>query len=245
MIASLPMYERAETVAAHDIFWAALRDELLRRGVEAPQRLSRDHDPWSHWRSPDLILSQTCGLPFRSELHEIVKLVGTPDYGLANSPPGHYFSVLVCRADDPTEDPANAPEAVMAVNDYRSQSGWAAPLERLEKRPPLIRLTGSHRASARLVAEGAADWAAIDAVSWQGMNGSPEIADQLRIFARTRPTPGLPLITSGQRDPEPIAEAVQTALQELDEQILTGLGIRSLIRIPKEDYFSLPTPPAC
>ena len=244
MIASLPMYERAETVAAHDSFWLAVRRELQARGIDAPQRLSRTDDPWSHWRSPDLVLSQTCGLPFRSELHQLVNLVGTPDYGLPDTLPGHYFSVLIARADDPSENPANNPSAIMAVNDLRSQSGWAAPLDHLGGPPGLTRLTGSHIASAEAVAQGQADWAAIDAVSWRGITESTEYAQRLRVFARTRQTPGLPLITSGTNDPEPIADAVAEALRRLNQQYRDALGIRSLARIPKEDYLSIPVPPA-
>ena len=105
-------------------------------------------------------------------------------------------------------------------------------------------MTGSHLESAKAVADGAADWAAIDAVSWRGMIGTPELANRLRGFAETRRTPGLPLITSGQRDPRPIADAVSSALRQFDARTSNMLGILSLVQIPKEDYLSLPIPPA-
>ena len=244
MIASLPMYERAETVAAHDAFWSVIREELLARDLEAPMTLTRTNDPWLHWRSPELVLSQTCGLPFRSELHSIVNLVGTPDYGLADAPPGHYFSVFIARANDPLDDPAADPNAVMAVNDLKSQSGWAAPLDHLGTRPTRRYLTGSHLASARSVAKGQADWAALDVISWHGLSGSPELADRLRVFAKTRPTPGLPLITAGDRDSDAVTEAVEHALHHLDPRFRSDLGMRSIVRIPKEEYLAIPVPPA-
>ena len=245
MIASLPMYERAETVAAHNALWSAVRDGLIARDIDAPQGLTRDGDPRSHWRAPKLILSQTCSLPYRSELHAAVNLIGTPNYGLRDTRPGYYFSVLIARSDDPREDPSKDPSATMAVNDLKSQSGWAAPLEFLgSRRPSQTRLTGSHELSVRAVAEGLADWAAIDAVSWRALEKSSEKTSALRIFARTRQTPGLPLITAAQRDQEPIATAVTEALDHLDEQYRKDLGILSLVRIPREDYLSIPLPPA-
>ena len=63
MIASLPMYDRPETAAANDRLWQGVRTRL----GEGPEHLVRAGDPWEHWQSPDLLLSQTCGLPFRSD----------------------------------------------------------------------------------------------------------------------------------------------------------------------------------
>jgi hypothetical protein len=244
MIASLPMYERAETVSAHNMFWSILRDGLNARGIDAPQRLSRTNEPWLQWRSPDLVLSQTCSLPFRSELHKIVNLVGTPDYGLPDTLPGHYFSVLIARANDQRINPARDHSATMAVNDHRSQSGWAAALDHLGGRPNMTHLTGSHLASARAVIEGQADWAALDAISWRGIIQSSKMEMALRVFGVTRQTPGLPLITSGKHDPKPIAEAITDTLHRLDKRSREDLGIRSLVQIPEDDYLCIPIPSA-
>ena len=61
MIATLPMYDRPETRAANDRFWDLIRSHL----DEAPEELSRDD---FHWLHPDLLLSQTCSLPYRTAL---------------------------------------------------------------------------------------------------------------------------------------------------------------------------------
>jgi hypothetical protein len=55
----------------------------------------------AHWTDPGLILSQTCGRPYKAHLHGQVRLVGTPDYGLRAARPGHYQSLVIARADDP------------------------------------------------------------------------------------------------------------------------------------------------
>ena len=83
MIAALGMYDRPETAAANDALWALIRDGLRARGMDAPEVLTRGAGAyWPAWESPDMLLSQTCGLPFRARLHEKVTLIGTPDYGV-------------------------------------------------------------------------------------------------------------------------------------------------------------------
>ena len=64
MIASLGMYDRAETSAANDRFWALIRDNLRDAGESAPDALTRGADAyWTAWQSPELSFSQTCGVP--------------------------------------------------------------------------------------------------------------------------------------------------------------------------------------
>ena len=83
MIASLGMYDRAETHAANDRLWAGICDRLRGAGVAAPQSLTRGEGAyWPAWQSPELIFSQTCGFPFRARLQGRVQLVGTPDFGV-------------------------------------------------------------------------------------------------------------------------------------------------------------------
>ena len=72
-----------------DALWSEIRDQLRARGLPAPDSLTRTADPWLDWTAPDLVLSQTCSLPFRAHLSDRVTIVGTPDYGLPDSPPGH------------------------------------------------------------------------------------------------------------------------------------------------------------
>ena len=95
MIAALPMYDRPETAAATDRYWGLIRDGLRAREIEAPDDLTRTDDLWTLWQSPDLVLAQTCGLPFRARLHGQVQLVGTPDFGLPGCAPGYYNSVII------------------------------------------------------------------------------------------------------------------------------------------------------
>jgi len=240
VIAALPMYDRPEIAAATDRLWAAIAARLRARGIAAPERLTRGGDPWALWQSPDLLLAQTCGLPFRARLAGRVRLVGTPDYGLPGCPPGHYRSVIVARGPDLPARPR------LAYNEALSQSGWAAALDwaagaglRLGARVP----TGAHAASLAAVARGAADLAALDAVTWRLLVRHDPAAAGVQVLARTRPTPGLPLITAAERDLAPLRAAVASAIAALSPPDRRATGLVGLVRIDADAYLALPIPP--
>lgn len=245
MIASLAMYDWPQVRAEHDRFWSLIRAALAEEGIAAPPALTRDESLWTLWESPDLLLGQTCGMPYRTRLHGRVALVGTPDHGLPGAAPGWYYSVFVARADDPGEA-HDFIDRTLAFNGQDSQSGWAAPQNEMARRGLRFthtRHTGAHRDSARAVAEGRADIAAIDAVTWRLVQAfRPEIARKLRVATRTEPTPGLPLITAPNRDPAPIATAVRAAIAAMPPADRSPLGLSGLIDIPSAAYLSVPTP---
>ncbi len=247
MIASLPMYDWAETRPATDRFWALIRDRLRARGIDAPNMLHRG-ERWNDWRASDLLLSQTCGYPYRTALHGHVALVGTPDYGLPDAPPGHYYSQLIVRPGEGS-DWRDHLDGVLAINGPDSQSGWAAPQNHAasEGRSFARQLvTGAHVASAAAVAEGMADIAAIDAVTWRLLvRYRSDLAQRLSVIARTEPTPGLPLISAPSDDPEALAADVGAAIASLAEQDRQVLGLRGLVHIAAEQYLAVRTPPTC
>lgn len=243
MFASLPMYDSTSTRAANDRFWTLVREEY----GDGPEKLSRDRDLQSSWEAPDLLLSQTCGLPYRARLHDRVSYVCTPDYGLRGCPPGYYRSIIVARRDDPRRRLADFAGGTLARNDAMSQSGWASIVDCLAgldpgARPGAVIDTGAHAASAAAVAEGRADLAAIDAVTWTLLKRESDIAERLRPLARTRPTPGLPFITAAKVDPVPLRAALERALARLPRRDRARLLIKRLVRIPPEAYLTLPIP---
>ena len=246
MIASLAMYDWPEVRAEHDRLWSLIRGALADEGIAAPEALTRDTRLWDLWESPDLLLAQTCGMPYRTRLHGRVALVATPDHALPGAPPGHYYSVLVTRADEPGEAP-DFLGRTLAFNGQDSQSGWAAPQNHMARQGGRFTRTlhtGAHAESALAVAEGRADIAAIDAVSWRLMTAHrPAVAGRLRVICATDPTPGLPLITAAGRDPAPLARAAAAAIAALDPADRDALGLRGLARIPAEAYLAVPTPP--
>lgn len=248
MIATLPMYDRVELAPATDRYWAAIRDRLRAAGMAAPDALSRGADDlWPLWRAPDLVLAQTCGLPYRTRLHGKVTLVGTPDFALVGCPPGYYCSVLVARADDP-RSLAGLTAGRFAYNDPLSQSGWAAAHSHvaglgLALHPTLC--CGAHRLSAVAVAQGRTDLAAIDAVTWRLMQRHDGgLTASLREVAHTAPTPGLPYITALGHDPAVLFATIAAALAGLADNDRQALGLRGLVMIPAAAYLAQPIPPA-
>ena len=241
-LASLPMYDRPEVQDANDRFWQAIRTRL----GHGPQALARGGDPWAQWEDPELLLSQTCGYPYRARLHGKVTLVGTPDYGLQDCPPGHYNSVIVARADDSRDTPVEFAQARFAFNEPLSQSGWAAPQNFARAHGFAFgdpQQTGGHYFSARAVAEGRADVAGLDALSWVMMQRYDDFTAALKVIARTPPTPALPYITAKKHAPGPVSDAIAAAITDLSEGDRATLSLRGIVAIPARDYLAVPNPP--
>ncbi|MGH1416585.1 MAG: phosphate/phosphite/phosphonate ABC transporter substrate-binding protein [Pelagimonas sp.] len=242
MIAALPMYDRAETFAANDILWTLTRQEL---GF-GPSNLTRNGDLWEHWLSPNLVLAQTCNLPFRLRLHGKVQLVGSPDYRLPGCPPGYYNSVMIARADDPRPLP-DLLRARVLINQNHSQSGFAAlwfQAADLGISPNITGETGGHVNSAQAVARGLGDLAALDAMSWRLIKRHDPNAASLREVARTHPTPATPYITSLRQDPRVIRTALQRAIANLDQDARKAISLHALCTLKESAYLDLPTPPS-
>lgn len=243
MIASLPMYDRPETATALDRLWAEMRRRLP---GDAPEALTRGGDPWTDWTSPALLLSQTCGYPYRARLHGAVQLLGAADCALPDCPPGHYNSVFVVRADDPRTSPRDFAQARLAFNEPLSQSGWAAPQNHAAAEGfgfgRAVR-TGGHLKSARAVASGHADIAALDAVTWRLISRFDRFADGLRVLTRTAPTPALPFITGASQDADAVRSALEGAIAAIGPAARDTLSLHALVRLPKSAYLAVPNPP--
>lgn len=248
MIASLPMYWRAETAEAWCRFW---RDVQAACDIDLPDLTATEDlpDAWTdHWRDPEMVLSQTCSLPFRTALSGQVTYVGTFHFGL-KAPPGHYFSRILCPY--PTHDPRRK-EAfedgwVLAYNAPDSQSGWAhaqapTPFVRRPKVKATVE-TGSHAASVAALAHERATLAYVDAVTWRLLKAYDPNAKKVFLLGRSVNSPGLPLITAKGRDPEPLRRALKAAtakIQECDRRDLGGL--RDFVVLDETQYHALPIP---
>lgn len=241
--ATLGMYDRAETAAALDRLWTAIRAGLRAQGIAAPDRLDRTRPLHAIWTDPGLVLGQACGLPFSTWLAGRVGYVATPDHGVEGCAPGWYRSALVVARDDPAESLGELAGATAAVNAPDSQSGHAA---LLEATAPLSRegaflgraiLTGAHLASMRAVAEGRARIAAIDAVTW-ALAGSDAEARALKVIGWTEPAPALPLVTAHPRA-DAVADAVEAGIAGLDAADRAVLRLRGVVRHPPGAYDAL------
>jgi len=245
-LAVLPMYDWPEVRKATDRLWDCLRQALAAAGFAPPPTLDRTIAPIAAWRSPRLLLGQTCGLPFRQFLEGRVTLLGAPDYGVEGCPPGCYRSVLVARADDARAGLAAFAGARLALNGEGSQSGLGALVAALASRPVTrtagpgffgeALVTGAHRRSIVAVADGRADLAAIDAVSWRLALAHEPAAARLRVVGLTPPTPGLPYIAAAGADRAALGDAVEAGIAALDAATRRALGLHGFARLTPADY---------
>ena len=241
MIAGLPMYDWEEVRLATDALWARMRDALRSRGIDAPDALSRGRELYAEWRDPELILGQTCGLPFRADLKGDVQMVGAIDYGLPDCPPGYYCSALTVAVDDPRSDVAEFAGAPFAYNSRNSQSGYTCLMKAFDEagmEPGAPVKTGAHAASIRAIAEGRAEIAAIDGISHRlAVAYMPEVT-KTRVIGMTPPTPGQALITAPGNPAAEIREAMCEVLSDLPEDIAGPLGIIGFADLHAEDYLA-------
>ncbi|SEB75510.1 ABC transporter, phosphonate, substrate-binding protein [Rhodobacter sp. 24-YEA-8] len=247
MIAALGMYDTDRTEGANDRLWAQVREGLRARGIAAPEALTRGDGAYmAGWLSPDLVLAQCCGYPFRARLRGQVTLIGAGDHRLAGTPAGQYHSILVARDDDPRADFTDFDGAAFAWNDDLSQSGWAAPAHHAARSG--IRLvpawrSGGHRASARAVRAGKADLAALDAVTWAIMSEDDSgDAAGLKEVGRTGATPALPFIAGKDLDAEAVFAALDAAIRGLTDEDRAVLHLYGLVTVPEADYLAVPDP---
>ncbi len=240
---SLPMYDWPELQIHNDVFYEGLKESLAAYGFDTPEKLSRENDLQTDWQNDALLLSQTCGLPLVTDLENKVALVGTPAYGIP-SKAGQYHSVFIVRKNSPLNKLEDLSGKRFVFSGYGSQSGFGAPMHTLMSNgiapadlntlPP----SGAHRQSVKLVATGAADFAGIDAVSWEMAKRFESTAEKLRVIERTEPTFGLPCITSLQyvdrRDD--LFDAVTKAIDFLDNKTKKALLLTDFIKTTLSDY---------
>ena len=242
MIAGLPMYDRPELREVNDDFWSAIRANL---GF-GPDKLSRPKNIQEFWLSRELFFGQTCGMPYRTFLHESLYLVGTPDYGLEGCAPGYYRSAVIVHSESKIHDFYELDGKNIAFNDGLSQSGWGSVIVEMQTKglkPKRGIRTYTHESSIHAVCKREADFAAIDAHTWRLMcKYHPEITHQLRVIYLTKPTPGLPFVTAYENYAELIFEAVSKTIRTLDNVMRTNLGIKGIVYIPKNEYVEVANP---
>jgi ABC-type phosphate/phosphonate transport system substrate-binding protein len=237
---------RRETANLERVLHDALTDAL---GLEAD-----DLVPWPAeiseadiWCQQGVLLTQTCGYPLTHALKDKVRLLGAPHYSADGCEGPRYCSHLIVRKDSPFEHLRDLKDRRAAFNGPDSQSGmntFRHAVARLAGGKAFfseVTRSGGHLASMRMVAEGSADVASIDAVCWGlACQEIPELTEQLRPIAQTAPASGLPFIASMQFSPmeaDLIAETVKTVLSSPETaKSRERLGIRGFSKLTLNDY---------
>ncbi|WP_386629499.1 phosphate/phosphite/phosphonate ABC transporter substrate-binding protein [Sulfitobacter geojensis] len=246
MIASLMMYARPELDAENTAYWAVLRDSFGARGIKTPETMDNTRDEFEVWLSPDLVFSQTCGLPYRATLAEQVTLIGTANYALEGCPAGYYNSVVLVRADDPRERAGEFADARFVFNQDCSQSGYGAAYLWARDHGFWFsdrQASGAHTQSARMVAQGEADIAVVDAQTWRFIQRFDSFAKDLRVIDRTEPSPGLAYISAKGAHADLMCDAVAEAIENLDPAHRTSLCLEGIVKVPQAAYLAVENPP--
>ncbi|MQT13537.1 phosphate/phosphite/phosphonate ABC transporter substrate-binding protein [Segnochrobactrum spirostomi] len=221
-VASLGMYDLPWLQAANDRLWVAIRDRLRGAGLSGvPDRLDRARPLDAIWHDPSLLLGQTCGYPLRTRLDGVVRLVATPIYASPFSEGAFHRSAIVVARGAPWRSLEDLRGRVAAVNGFDSNTGMnlfrlaVAPLVQAGGGPPFfgrVVETGAHLESLKAVAQGTADVAAIDGVTYGLVQRHrPDLLDNIAVLTTTRMSPGLPFITAASASDSHVA-ALQAAL---------------------------------
>ena len=242
-VAQLPMYDWPEFTQATDCLWTSIRDNFSKTGIDAPASLDRMSPPAETWQSPNLLISQTCGLPLVADLSGEVKVLGSFAYqGI--EPAGSYHSVIITQENN-NESSIRLEGKRAVINGDDSYSGCLALKCFVADNGPSespfasVLVSGSHRASLCAVASGSADIAAIDCVSWYLANQCESAVRNLKVIGHTQSRPGLPLITWGDASAQNVSvmrDALAKAVDDVDEESRAMLGIRGFVPRDEEDY---------
>lgn len=200
MRAMVSMYDMPERRPAIAAWWAGLVRHWRAAGLQDIPHSTHftDGDLYELWLAPDLFIAQTCGYPLTHRLKDRVTLVGTPVYAVEGCAGGNYHSVIVARRESDVRTLDDVAGKVAAINGHDSQSGWNALRHSLigKGAPARVVETGGHRKSVAAVREGRADVAAIDCVTYAGLQQlAPQEVAPLHIIARSASAPALPYIT--------------------------------------------------
>jgi ABC-type phosphate/phosphonate transport system substrate-binding protein len=246
-IAILPMYDFPWTAAANDALWASMSTRLGEAGVRAPVRLTRGGDLAVLWRDPGLIFGQTCGYPYMTELSDSATLIATPEYSFPGCEGASHRSFIIRRLGDPRRALGEFRGASAALNAHDSNTGMnlfratVAPVAGGTRFFRATLVTGSHEASVEAVAEGRADLASIDCVSFALIErGRPELIERVAAVAESPASPNLPFIASGSLPPSTIAAVREALFAALDDPRLAetrdALGVAGARVLMQPDY---------
>lgn len=243
---AFPMYNLTPALA---LAWQALGEQvaqgLREQGCRAPmQVVEAPADLMALWRSPDLLLAQTCGYPLTTALGEQVRVLATPAFGLPGCTGIDYRSAIVVP-DHGARRLDALRGGVAAINQWDSHSGMnalrhcVAPLARAGRFFSRVVVSGSHLASLAMVQSGAADVAAIDCVSFAlAGRHAPAAVAGLRVLQHSAAAPGLPFIAASTLS-DAQAAMLRAVLLELPARapaVLAALSIVALHPVSLASY---------
>ncbi len=240
------MYDWPEVSKFWDGFWTQIAERLSEKGMDAPMALDRSGDHCADWENPDLLLGQTCGWPYMTRLRGKVVPFARFDFGFDGKQGDYHSTIIGTNSRRDFHEIFADPQAKIAVNSFDSQSGFRSlsSLLQVSLEIPADRflVTGSHRGSVQAVAGGAAQMAAIDAVSWRLAQHFEPAAGKVVVLGRTGDAPGLPLITSLNRNHLTSTLLLEIASSLPSQTPFGVVGITGIVAAKDADYTVLRDP---
>ncbi|MFM1761903.1 MAG: hypothetical protein RL478_1513 [Actinomycetota bacterium] len=247
------MYDIAEVHASTMQIVEALAAALCAIGLDAhadvPIALGHA-DLLRYWSSDGMLLSQSCGLPFIEDLHDVVDIVGTPLWTDISDDRGRYQTVIVVRESLAVTSIDKAQGLRPVINNSRSLSGWCSLGVALANgaggvqgaKPsvhPYVE-SGGHAASLQMLQNGEADIASIDAATFRLLSSHrPALTSNLRVIGQGPLVPATPFIVSKSCGAT-ADEVFQVVDEEFRRPALRGamdhIGISGFVRLTNSDY---------
>lgn len=198
------------------------------------------------WRSKDMVLSQSCGLPFMEELHQFVNVFGTPTWTDVSDERGRYQTVIVVRESLGVSSIAEVSGLRPVVSNTQSLSGWCSlgvVLSEVTTEPSFVQpftQSGGHAMSLQMLHDDKADIASIDAATFRLLSRHrPALVKNVRVIGYGPLVPATPFVVSktcgvstGQ-----VFQAVEEVFQRPSlQEALNHLGISGFVRLANSDY---------
>lgn len=211
-----------------------------------PVRLDFNSDQ-SLLRDPALFFGHTCGYPLMMRLRHQVTPFCVPVFDLPGADGKFYTSHFIVSADSGIESVAQSEGRIAAMNNRDSNSGMNVFRHSIAKCKPRGKFfaklveTGGHLQSLEAVADGRADIAAIDCVSYQLIKDHrPELVKQVRSIGFSAKTCGLPLVMPAKTiefvDVGYIVENLNRALTMAPDQVGNALHLSGFETVGFPDY---------
>lgn len=229
--------------------WQALFNEfrlLLDGGHQLDESLVFDAAE-SVLRNPELFIGHTCGYPLMNHLQDVVTPFGVPIFNVPGVAGNLYSSRIVVAVDADINSLADCRNRIVAINASHSNSGMNVlrhAIAGLNPATPFFASvinSGAHLNSLTAVAEGRADVAAIDCVSFQLIEDRwPELTARVRSIGDSVKTCGLPLVLPNANlaatDTREILMTLNKALDQADPWIRQRLHLSHFESVDFDDY---------
>lgn len=240
------MYAFSEELAEAWQQLFACFDGVLDAGGQQKIELRLDSSQ-SLLRDPGLFFGHTCGYPLMKHLKERVTPFCVPVFDVPGTSGKLYSSRFIVAAGSTIEGLDECRGKVAAINATDSNSGVNLLRYAIARLKPGTTFfsgvieTGSHLHSLEAVAEGAADVAAIDCVSYQFIQDQwPALVEQVRSIGFSVKTCGLPFVlpqpVTSDVDPGLLVDNLNRALAHAPDTVRSRLHLLGFEPVTLEDY---------